>query len=149
MAEFARKLSVGRTVLSNYETGRRLPNSEVIERIADRSNLSLKYILYGGKGDLTHYPTPKIQAANTSAYGLVFVFYERLRESMNFDTKPQKMLWWGDVSISLIDYSEKVLFSIAERNDDNFEVALKIALDSMKNMTDIEVMDIIRGTTQN
>jgi len=91
-----------------------LPNSEIVERIADRSNLSLNYILYGGKGDLTHYPTLKIQANNASAYGMVFAFYERLRQSMNFDTKPQKMLWWGDVSISLIDYSESLLFSIAE-----------------------------------
>ena len=58
------------------------------------------------------------------------------------------MLWWGDVAASLLDYSEQTVFSFAAKNDEDFEVALKIALDSMAKMSNEELLSIIMSKTQ-
>ena len=46
-AEFAKLIDVDRATLSNYETGRRTPNADVLDKIAYISGLTKEYILHG------------------------------------------------------------------------------------------------------
>ena len=43
--EFALALNIGRSVVGMYETGRRKPSFEVLEKIADFYNVSMDYLL--------------------------------------------------------------------------------------------------------
>lgn len=46
-AEFANLVGVDRATLSNYESGRRQPNSEILKKIADLGNTTVPNLLFG------------------------------------------------------------------------------------------------------
>ena len=46
LAEAAEELFVSKTTLSNWESGRRVPSVEAIEKLADLYGVSVDYLLY-------------------------------------------------------------------------------------------------------
>ncbi len=123
-ADFAAEIGVSRSVLSNYEAGRRLPDSDTIEKIEEAAALPKSYIIYGetpksvGHSEYVLYDSDEKWGVAVSLH-----FYERLRDNIFHLEVSYTRLWWGSVFNKLIQHFN---FRISDLSSDE-EVGVDIA----------------------
>ena len=145
--KFAEKIGTSRSVLSNYEAGRRLPSSSVLARIAQLGLVPVNYILTGEQ-KLPNMTRPNIVTSgsdNEWAYAVVLSFYEKMKDSVFYLDQAYTRLWWGTLFVRLLGHYESVVFSIAEQNDVDFSIAAQMAMKQIQECDEDELHKLIDG----
>jgi transcriptional regulator with XRE-family HTH domain len=107
-AHFAIQIGVGRTVLANYEAGRRLPDSETLEKISSQSGIAVRYLLFG---DFTFTNLPpldpfQIGPKNELAIACALALFLRLKKPERGYSKKNDFFAWAEVFPHVVDHFE-------------------------------------------
>lgn len=143
--DFAEELGVSRSVLSNYEAGRRLPDSKTLEKIADLGSLPANYILTGQKvvPDLTKPQVRTSKVNNDWAVAVALELYERLRGNYLHLEESYTRFWWANLLMRLIDHYEFLVFEIAEKNNVDLPIAARMAMREIKNASEDDLKKLV------
>jgi transcriptional regulator with XRE-family HTH domain len=110
-AHFASQIGVGRTVLANYEAGRRLPDSETLEKISSQSGIAVRYLLFG---ELT-IPVPplpdslSIGPQNEFAVAVALAIFHRLKKPQKGYSKRNDFFVWAEVLPLVVSHFEGII----------------------------------------
>jgi transcriptional regulator with XRE-family HTH domain len=113
-AAFAGAIDVGRVALANYEAGRRLPNREVLDRIAALGATTVNWLLTG----LPSAPGPGQRAGRTTDKERTALFWaERLRKMTGAEFVPKIAISNDELAIiEILRHAEdEDVLSLAER----------------------------------
>ena len=132
--EFAKKIGVGRTVLANYEAGRRLPESVTLEKISDHSHRSVNFILTGFEAEKDPFDVDTAYAGTPFDYGYaaaLFV-YDQMRESFADKSSQDRLVLWGSILPKLAEHLDDVIGRNVAINDTDYDTELTGLIDELQ-----------------
>jgi transcriptional regulator with XRE-family HTH domain len=143
--EFAKKIGVGRTVLANYEAGRRLPDSDTLEKIADERGYSTSYLLTGIEAAAdpfridTRYPDTPYQ----EGFAVALFIYEKMKNA--FSSKPEidRLMIWGHAIPKLAEHLDTVIGRNVSINDSDFSIELAALIEEFRETDPSDVLELI------
>lgn len=149
-SDFAAKLNVSRSVLSNYEAGRRLPDSAVIELIEHFGAQPSGYVLTGVDvtADVSVISREVISEETwykDSPRAVVLHLYERLRAKVFYSDNETTQLWWGKALGPLESHFEDVVFRIAEAGDLDSDLAARIAMRRIDKTDESKLLELVES----
>jgi transcriptional regulator with XRE-family HTH domain len=117
--EFAGLIGVGRTVLANYEAGRRLPDSETVEKIASQAEISTIYLLTGQTPipDFLVVDTRVQEEPSSFAYAPALAVFDRIKHREKAIVGNNVYMVWSDFLPSLVQHFESRVFAHAVAAD--------------------------------
>ena len=92
--DFSKQSGIGRSVIGMYETGRRKPSFEVLERIADFFNVTMDYLT--GKSDT---PQPSYNVASDDDVAVMIGAYHRKLKEKHANN-PNKEEYFEDLKLA-------------------------------------------------
>jgi len=143
--DFAKKLGVGRTVLANYEAGRRLPESVTLEKISDYSGQSVNFILTGieAEKDPFHVDTVYNGTPYDYGYAAALFVYDHLRESFADKSPTDKLILWGDILPKLAEHLDNVIGDNVSINDSDVRDELESLVEELASSEKGDLLELI------
>lgn len=143
--EFAKKIKVGRTVLANYEAGRRLPDSDTLEVIAEEGGVSVNHLLTGMEATIDPFQIRTVEADTLYKFGYaaaLFVF-DRLRESFKEKTETDRLLIWAEVITKLAAHFDDVIGDNVNINDSDYISELNSLINELRESERADILELI------
>jgi transcriptional regulator with XRE-family HTH domain len=131
--DFAARIGVGRTVLANYEAGRRMPDNKTMEKIASQSGAAVLYLLYGEATlpDLFAVDAIKIDSRNSFAVACALALSNRLKKPNKGYSKRNNFMNWAEVFPLMVRHFEVVVRSHSEAAGISLEEAANVTITNM------------------
>lgn len=143
--EFAKRINVGRTVLANYEAGRRLPSSETLEAIAQAGNVTVAHLLTGVEATLDPFniDTKYDNSAYEDGYAVALYIFEKMRASFGDKSDIERLKIWANVIPKLAQHLDNVIGYNAIENDKHADDEIKALISEFKEASKEDVLELI------
>lgn len=143
--EFSKKIGVGRTVLANYEAGRRLPDSKTLEKIADEGHFSVNYLLSGLEAtvDPFHIREKFSDTHFEDGFAAALFIFEKMRSAFAGKSEMHRLLIWGNVIPKLAEHLEIVIGENVAINDTDYRTELKAIIDEFRDAEAADILELI------
>lgn len=143
--DFAKKIGVGRTVLANYEAGRRLPGSATLEKIAEEGQVSVNYILTGIEATVDPFQIRE-QLFDThyqDGFAVALFIYDRMRGAFINKSETDKLLIWAHVIPKLAEHLEHVIGDNVNINDSEYHIETKALIEEFRAADTSDILELI------
>lgn len=143
--EFSTKIGVGRTVLANYEAGRRLPDSKTLEAMARHSGQSVAYILTGVEAERDPFTVDTVYDGTPYDYGYAaaLFLYDHMRGSFADKSATDRLILWGDILPKLAEHLEFVIGDNVSTNDSEYVIELERLIEEFRTAEMSSLLELI------
>lgn len=143
--EFAKRIGVGRTVLANYEAGRRLPNDMTLEKIAQEARTTVHFILMGKNADRDPFDIQRKWGPSQlkEGFAVALFLYDLLRDKFSSYTGVQKLLLWGSFLPNIAEHFDDVIGENVAANDSTYEIETEAVIEELKESEPIDILELI------
>jgi len=144
--DFAKRIGVGRTVLANYEAGRRLPSRETLMSISKHSGSSVNYLLTGLEShrdpfDIAASYSPAVQMQE--GFALALFVYEKLREKFSNKSEAEKLIMWGSFVPNLAEHFQEIIGdNVASKNVEYLD-AVEEVMEELAEAKSEDLMELV------
>ncbi|WP_421398143.1 helix-turn-helix domain-containing protein [Agrobacterium fabrum] len=143
--EFSKKIGVGRTVLANYEAGRRLPDSRTLEKIADESNLTVNFLLSGLEATVDPFQIKEkfSETVYEDGFAAALFIFERMRLAFASKSEVHRLKIWANVVPKLAEHLEIVIGENVAINDSDYTTELQAIIDEFRSAETTDILELI------
>ena len=143
--EFAKKIRVGRTVLANYEAGRRLPDSTTLDLIAAEGNSTVNYLLTGMEAtvDPFYIDTKYDDTHYEEGYAAALFVFDKLKGSFIDKSEVDRLRIWANVIPKLAEHLDIVIGQNVSINDSDWTTELKALIDELRESKREDILELI------
>ncbi|MCY1668603.1 helix-turn-helix domain-containing protein [Rhizobium sp. SL86] len=143
--DFARKIGVGRTVLANYEAGRRLPSSQTLEKIASTTGNTTAYILTGVEATKDPFIVDTIYSDThlEEGYIVALFIFEKMRGSFLLKSEVERLRIWANVLPKLAEHLDDVIGANVNINDSDWATELEALIEEFRNTPTEDILELI------
>ncbi len=143
--EFAKKIRVGRTVLANYEAGRRLPDSQTLDHIADEGNSTVNYLLTGMEATADPFliDTKYSDTAFGEGYVAALFIFEKMRASFSEKSEVERLGIWANVIPKLAQHLDDVIGKNVHINDSDWNSELASLIEELRESEREDILELI------
>lgn len=144
--EFAKNIGVGRTVLANYEAGRRLPAPETLEKIAKLTGLSVNYLLTGHSADRDPFDvhvryTPNLEMKE--GYAIAIYIFDKLRSKFSDRSEALRLILWGAMLPNLAEHFQEVVGDHVSSKDIEYAQAVEEIIGELEEAKSEDLLELV------
>ncbi len=146
--DFASKIGVGRTVLANYEAGRRLPARETLRKVSDLTGLSVNYLLTGFEAErdpldirVKYLPTLELK----EGYAVSLFIFDKLRDKFSDRSEALRLMLWGGLLPNLAEHFQEVIGDNVVSKDIEYVEAVEEIIAELRQANSEDVLELVLG----
>ena len=143
--DFAEKVGVGRTVLANYEAGRRLPDSKTLEKIAISGGKTTNYILTGVEATKDPFTIDTIYSDThfEDGYIVALFIFDKMKGSFALKSEVERLRIWANVLPKLAEHLDDVIGANVTINDSDWDTELNALIEEFRNTPREDILELI------